>query len=118
MAQSDKAKRAIRMIRQHEETRRSWRSIHHNHGKTRCQGVSAVEVRTNEDTVLISDQEAVEQAIAENNSKRFHLTTSTPLMSHYMQQRLGFLATKEMANAIRSNTFVPDPTLDQYANLF
>ena len=93
-AKSEKAKRAIRMIRQHEETRRSWRCIHHSQGKKRCQGVSAVQLREEEELITISDQNAVERAIAKNNSKRFHLTSTTPLMSEYMQKRLGFLATK------------------------
>ena len=117
-AQSEKARRAIRMIRRHEEARRSWRCIHHSHGKKRCQGVSAVQLQEEENLITISDQEAVERAIAANNSKRFHLTSTTPLMSEYMQKRLGFLATKEVAHAVRSNTFVPDPKLDEYTNLF
>ena len=117
-AKSEKAKRAIRMIRRHEETRRSWRCIHHSQGKKRCQGVSAVQLREEEELITISDQNAVERAIAKNNSKRFHLTSTTPLMSEYMQKRLGFLATKEVAHAIRNNTFVHDPNLDEYTNKF
>ena len=118
LAKSDKARRAMRMIRRHEETRRSWRSIHHHHGKTQCKSVSSVQIQQDDEMVTISEQDAVEQAIAANNSKRFHLTSSTPLMSKYMQDHLGFLATKEIAQAIRSNTFTPNPNLDQYTNAF
>ena len=118
MAKSEKVRSAIRMIRRHEEARRSWRSIHHSYGKTRCKGISSVQVMDDDDIITISDQEAVERAIAANNSKRFHLTSSTPLMSKYMQQKLGFLATKETAHAIRNKEFVPDPHLDEYTNFF
>ena len=117
-AKSSKARKAIRMIRKHEEARRSWRSIHHSHGKARCQGVSSVQVQEDDDLTTLSEQEAVEEAIARNNSKRFHLTKSTPLMSEYMQSKLGFLASKEIANNIRSGNFVPDPNLDTYTNCF
>ena len=118
MAKSEKARSAIRMIRRHEEARRSWRSIHHSYGKMRCQSISSVQILEDDDLITISDQEAVEQAIATNNSKRFHLTSSTPLMSKYMQEKMGFLATKEIAHAIRNKAFVPDPHLDVYTNSF
>lgn len=60
----------------------------------------------------------MECAIAINNSKRFRLTSTTPLMSKYMSKRLGYLATQEIANAIRNKVFVPDPNLDSYTNDF
>ena len=39
-------------------------------------------------------------------------------MSHYMSQRMGYLATKELAQSIRNNSFVVDPNLDEYTNDF
>ena len=111
-------KRAISSIRRHEELRRSWRCIHHNHGKSRCKGVSSIQVQEDDELITLSDQAAVEQAIATNNSKRFHLASSTPLMSQYMSNCLGYLATKEVAHAIQTNAFTPDPQLDTYTNDF
>ena len=59
-AKSEKAKRAIRKIRRHEEIRRSWRCIHHNHGKTRMEGVSSVEICDNEEVITLTDKVTVE----------------------------------------------------------
>ena len=58
------------------------------------EGVSSVQIHNNEEVVTLTDKEAVEQAIASNNSKRFYLASSTPLMSQYMSLKMGYLATK------------------------
>ena len=86
-AQSQQAKRAIKMTRCHEESRRSWRSINYSHGKTRSKSISAVEVLNDGERKIISYREPAEAAIMANNSEYFHLTKSTPLISKYMREK-------------------------------
>ena len=91
-AQSQQAKRAIQMIHRHEESCRSWSSINYSHGKTRSKSISAVEVLNDGERKIISYREPAEAAIMANNSERFHLIKSTPLMSKYMREKLECLA--------------------------
>ena len=77
---TEKAKREIEAIIRHEETRRAWRTINKGRGKVQMSGVSKVKIKQNEDYITITEQDEVEDAIMHNNSKRFHLAASTPLM--------------------------------------
>ena len=54
----------------------------------------------------------------DNNSKRFNLTTSTPLIPEYMSDRLGYLAEKELDRSILKGEYNRDPNLDKYSNVF
>ena len=118
-AQSQQSKRAIRMIRRHEESRRSWRSINNSQGKRRSKGISAVKVQINGVWKTIKDREPAEAAIMGNNSHRFgDLTKTTPLMSKYMREKLGVLAQNELAQTILDSSYIPDPQLDNYTNKF
>ena len=74
---TDKERRAIKMIMKHEETRRTWRTISKGHGKVRMNGVSAVEDKQDSDYITITEQDKVEDAIMENNSKRFQVVFSS-----------------------------------------
>ena len=115
---SPKAKKAISMIRRHEETRSSWRTINRCHGKTRNKGISCVETKVNGQWQKLTARDEVEAAIMANNTERFHLTRFTPLMSQHMSTRLGYLAEHEVSKSILNNEFVPDPLLDKYTNKF
>lgn len=118
MARTKKAKRAIRMIRQHEESRRAWRAIAKNQGKVRNNGISSVQINNNNNWETITKRDEVEAAIMDNNSKRFNLTTSTPLMSEYMSEKLGYLAEKALGKTILKGEYNRDPNLDEYTNEF
>ena len=117
-ARNPAAKKAISMIRKHEETRSSWRTINRCHGKTRNKGISCVETKVNGKWQKLTARDEVEAAIMANNTERFHLTRSTPLMSQHMSTRLGYLAEHEVSKSIINNEFVPDPLLDEYTNKF
>ena len=54
----------------------------------------------------------------DNNSKRFNLTLTTPLMSRYAVEKIGYLAEKDGATAILDGTFEYDPKLDEFTNKF
>ena len=74
----EKSKKEIRCIRKHEETRRSWRAINRSQGKSRSNGISAVQVKNGEGWETLEAKEDVEPAIMNNNSARFSLTEKTP----------------------------------------
>lgn len=52
----------------------------------------------------------------DNNSKHFNLTLTTPLMSRYAVEKIGYLAEKDGATAILHATFEHDPKLDEFTN--
>ena len=106
------------MILRHEESRWSWRSIKYSHGKTRSKGISEVEVLNDGELKTISDRKPEEGAIMANNSERFNLTKSTPLMSKYMRQKLGCLTQNKLVQSILNSSFVLDLLLDEYTNKF
>ncbi len=106
------------MIRRHEETRRVWRAIARNQGKVRNNGISSVQVNNDGEWETITDRDEVESAIMDNNSKRFNLTSSTPLMSEYMSNKLGYLAEKDLGESIMKGDFTNNPNLDEFTNTF
>ena len=63
-----KAQREIRLIMRHEDTCRAWRIVNSSRGKKRLKGVSAVEIRNNDEYVTVEDKAGVEDAIMQNNS--------------------------------------------------
>ena len=89
-AKTPKARKEISQIIKREEIRRVWRVVNSGRGKQRLRGISAVEV-LQEDNIWtkIDSQHDVEQAIMANNSKRFHLASSTPLMQPEATQHIG-----------------------------
>ena len=99
-AESEQAKKAIRCIRRHEETRRSWRAIGRSHGKAHSKGISSVQIQDNKGWKDVSDRSTVESAIMDNNSARFNLTKSTPLMAPDMVEKLGYMAEKQLGKDI------------------
>ena len=117
-ALTTKEKKQISAMIKHEDTRRSWRAINKARGKATQKGVSMVEVTNNGTTTQVTAQPAVEDAIMENNSKRFRLTESTPLMQPYMSNKLGYLADTPFAESVLNGTFNKDPHLDDYTNTF
>ena len=68
------------MIMKHEETRRAWRTINKGRGKVQLSGVLAVQIPIDDTWTTVTAQLDVEKAIMDNNSKRFHLAPTTPLM--------------------------------------
>ena len=117
-AVSPLVKQQIQNIIKHKDTRRSWRAINKARGKINQQGISAVDVKKYGDWEKVELREEVEDAIMDNDSKRFHLTDTTPLMSSYMTQKLGFLADTSFAQSVVDGTFVEDSMLDEYTNKF
>ena len=115
---SPQAKRAIRMIMKHEETRRAWRLINKGRGKEQLNGVSAVQVKVNETWTTLTSRHDVEEAIMKNNSKRFHLASTTPLMQPLAVQVIGYLGNTPLADSIVQGTFNPSPDLDTYTQKF
>ena len=53
-----------------------------------------------------------------NNSKRFHLAASTPLMEKAAVNSIGYLANTEIADSIVEGNFKPAETLDEYTKKF
>ena len=115
---SEKAKREIKAIIRHEETRRAWRTINKGRGKVQMKGVSEVKVMQNDEYITITEQDEVENAIMHNNSKRFHLAASTPLMERAAVNSIGYLANTEIANSIVEGNFEPAEQLDEYTKKF
>ena len=115
---TDKEKRAIKMIMKHEETRRTWRTINKGHGKVRMNGVSAVEVKRNNEYITITEQDEVEEAIMKNNSKRFHLASSTPLMKQSAVQSIGYLGNTYIAEGILNGSFKSAKELEEHTSKF
>ena len=118
LATTETAQRAIQCIRRNEETRRSWRAVHRSHGKLHSKGISSVQVQRDGNWETLTDREQAEMAIMHNNTERFHLTTSTPLMSATMRGRLGCLAQGELAETILHGNYHPDVNLDPHTNAF
>ena len=105
-------------IRRHEETRRSWRTINRSYGKARGKGISQVDIQKDREWITVTARDEVEPAIMDNNSKRFNLTLTTPLISRYAVEKIGYLAEKDGATAILDCTFEYDPKLDEFTNKF
>jgi len=66
----------------------------------------------------LESQQEVEPAIMDNNSKRFHLAASTPLMQHLAVQHIGYLGNTESSEAILNGTFPHQQHLDEFTNKF
>ena len=92
--------------------------INRGQGKTRNKGISSIQVHTDDQWITVTDWDAVESAIMEDNSERFHLTKTTPLMSEYFRDKLGYLLEYEVSQTILNNSFIPDPLLDDCTNNF
>ena len=61
---------------------------------------------------------AVEYAIMKNNSERFNLTKTTPMMSPYMTKKSGYLAEKQLGMGILQEKYTQDPNVADHANKF
>ena len=118
MKPNTKARRAIRMILKHEETRRAWRIINKGRGKEQLNGVSAVQIKTNNDWTTVTTRIEVEKAIMDNNSKRFHLASTTPLMQPSAVKGIGYLGNTPLADNIINDNFIPSSQLDGYTQKF
>ena len=118
MAKNLVMEREIRQILRHEETRGTWRAIHKAWGKRSQNGISSIQIQQDSEWVDVTDQKEVESAIMSNNSKRFHLAATTPLMLPYLSSKLGFLANTDYTKSILNGLFVHDDKLDEYTNEF
>ena len=117
-ATSSRAKKEILAIIKREEVRRTWRLINRGRGKIRLKGISAVEINRNNEFITIDTKDAVEHAIMENNTNRFHLAASTPMMQDNAVRHVGFLGNTTCSTAILQGTFQPKPYFDDYTNKF
>ena len=84
----------------------------------RLKGISAVEINHNNELVTIDTQAAVEHAIMQNNTARFHLATSTPMMQENAVTHVGYLGNTTSSTNILQGTFGPKPYFDEYTNTF
>ena len=80
--------------------------------------ICEVQVKQNEKYITITEQEEVETEIMKNNSKRFHLAASTPLMEQSAVDNIGYLGNTEMADNIIYGNFVPVDQVDEYTKKF
>ena len=117
-ALSSKAQKEITNIRRNEECRSSWRTINSGRGKVANKGISEVEVRKGNEWKKITNREEVEQAIMENNSKRFQLAADTPLMQPHATKLLGFLSNSPFAQDILNGIDIDMSQFDGYTNDF
>ena len=117
-AKTNKERLALQNILRNEETRRSWRSINKGRGKVLQKGISQVIIQENGQDKLLTDRQQVESAIMENNSKRFHLTDSTPFMTEPLVSEVGFLANTPFVRSILAGDFKEDHRLDKHTNDF
>ena len=113
-----KAQKEIRLIMRHEDTRRAWRIVNSSRGKKRLKGVSAIEIRNNDEYITVEDKTGVEDAIMHNNSARFHLTTTTPCMQAPVVSVLGYLSNTNTAQDIINDEYLVNPQLDDYTLKF
>ena len=113
-----KAQREIRAIIRHEETRRSWRIANQSRGKQQLNGVSKVSVIKDGATTTLTEKNAIENAIMENNSKRFRLASSTPLIQPLAVHLLGYDGATEAAQSIIHSNYQPQTSFNKYVNIF
>ena len=106
------------MIRKHEDTRQAWRYINKCKGKSRNKGILSVKVPANGSWKELTTHQEVEAAIMDNNSNRFQLTSSTPLMSPYLSSKIGYVADTSYTLLLLDKTFTADPNLDEFTNAF
>ena len=118
LAQTTKAAREIRNIRRNEETRNSWRAINRSKGKSFSKGISQVEMEVDGEWKTVTERNQVEPAIMANNSKRFNLTLTTPLMSRHSVNKFGYLAETADAHKLLNGQHTHDPNLDEFTNKF
>ena len=116
--ESSKTRKAIRRIMKHEETRRAWRTINKGRGKKQLSGVSAVQIRQEDNWVTLTTQQEVEDAIIAYLPSRFNLASTTPLMQPNAVQGIGYLGNTSIADSIIEGTFAPSPELDPYVQKF
>ena len=84
----------------------------------RLKGISAVEIKHNNEVITVDTQDAVEHAIMQNNTARFHLAAQTPMMNNDAVQHVGYLGNTRSSHAILQGTFGPKPYFDEYTNKF
>lgn len=102
-----------------EKTRNSHRKINHALGKTRQAGLTKVVVEQNDETVDVTEKEAIEEACMEENNSKYHQTESTPCMQEPLRSLLGEVGETEFAQTILLGTFhVPEGTNPYVSELF
>ena len=75
-------------------------------------------MRQEEEYITITEQEEVENAIMKNNSKRFHLAASTPLMEQAAVESIGYLGNTKIEDSIIEGNFKPAEQVDKYTKKF
>ena len=97
--------KAIQRIRNREKDRNEWRKMTQVCGKDKLSAVKEVETWDGYQWNRKCTKDEVEKGIMEENGKRFRLTESTPLMSEYFKNKLGYLAERSPENEIwKGNT--------------
>ena len=109
-------RKEIECIRKREQSVQTWRVIAKGIGKRRLQSVKEVEVCQNGIWQKLGTKIEVEEAIMENNSRRFHLTRNTPLMAPYLSRKIGFLANTPYAESIIQGNFTQNDRLSSETN--
>ena len=77
-----------------------------------------MEVKIKDTWTRVEGQKEVEQAIMKNNTLRFHLASSTPMMMQQMTNKFGYLADTTAAQSIIEGKYEYDPQIDHHTNLF
>ena len=75
-------------------------------------------MHTDDEWITKTDRQDVEAAIMTNNSKRFHLASSTPLMQPAAVQGIGYLSNTPLADNILEGNFIPADQQDTYTQKF
>jgi hypothetical protein len=107
----------VRQLEQREKQRRNARLIRRANGRLRSGGISSViaPVGENYDWVEVTDKKRIEQALLDENQRRFNQACDTPFMTHPLYNAVGPLGIGKGAQDILNGTFVFPAGTDPYA---
>jgi hypothetical protein len=107
----------VRQLEQREKQRCDAQMIRRANGRLRSGGISSViaPVGENYDWVEVTDKKGIEQALLDENQRRFNQACDTPFMTHPLYNAVGPLRIGKGAQDILNGTFVIPAGTDPYA---
>ena len=116
---SEESQKAARMQLRIERQREASRHLKRVLQRTHTGAVHEVEVLNSAgETVVLTDREAVEAALMDNNESRFRQTEDTPAMQGELLEDLGYLGMTTASAAILEGTYTCPPGTDSYTRDF
>ena len=95
-------KKELKILRKREKSKNKWKRYRLAFGKSRMNSISEVEHNIEGFIVITSNQFEIEQAIMKENSARFTLAYSSPLLQSPLLDKIGLFAEKETGKQLIS----------------